>query len=324
MKYFLIFSIVLLFSNISFAKEKRHFKKQLQKQFEFEIERGDFLKWKYYEDNIYILEPTEQKIQVFDSNGRLISSFGSEGRGPGENVNLQNFDVSKDGVFLFDQGISTIRNLNHAGKVCSSTKPSDRFWSAEYLLNGNFMLWCEKKDDVYFKSFNKVTSKIDKTYNLREVLKLDEDQKNISVVYEGAFFRNDLGNVTWVCSKAGLFIMFDPDGSFKYFAKTIDGTPAPKVTTKVLGEFTIYQRERESSFNCSQCMDDSYLYILSMLRFKNAKNPVIDLYNISTGTYVESFEIPNDDDFLAKAILIKGRSIFVLYQNMKVIKYTIQ
>ncbi|MDX9697590.1 MAG: 6-bladed beta-propeller [Bacteroidales bacterium] len=63
---------------------------------------SNIVKVLFYEDKIY-LQDKFQKLLMFNANGRFLSSIGKKGRGPGEFLELRDFDIDNDGnIYILD------------------------------------------------------------------------------------------------------------------------------------------------------------------------------------------------------------------------------
>ncbi|MGD8817725.1 MAG: NHL repeat-containing protein [Acidobacteriota bacterium] len=95
------------------------------------------------EENIYVLDAGNHRVQVFDADGQFLRSFGREGQGPGEFRQPQAMALRGDRVWIVD-------NLNHrvsewtlGGELAEDRSAEPRGLSIERfaaLANGSFLL----------------------------------------------------------------------------------------------------------------------------------------------------------------------------------------
>lgn len=73
-------------------------------------------------DNIYVLDSRAVQIRIFDKNGELISTFGSEGQGPGEMQNPLFMQITrKEEVMVFDPLTRRLLFFSMEGKYLRQT-----------------------------------------------------------------------------------------------------------------------------------------------------------------------------------------------------------
>ncbi len=77
---------------------------------------GDIAGVRFANDRIYVLSGSKNtKLFVFDTDGNPITQIGRQGRGPGEYMEITNFFVTPQQVFLFDDSYSCIFVYDAAG-----------------------------------------------------------------------------------------------------------------------------------------------------------------------------------------------------------------
>lgn len=70
---------------------------------------------------IYVLDAEDIKVKIYDANGNWIRNVGHRGQGPGEYMNINAFDVTKDGkIFILDLPQRRITVLTALGRFVSS------------------------------------------------------------------------------------------------------------------------------------------------------------------------------------------------------------
>jgi hypothetical protein len=81
---------------------------------------SNIVKVQFYKDKFF-LHDKSQKLLVFNTNGRFLSEIGKKGRGPGEFLELRDFDIDNDGnIYILD--FQKIHKFNIDGKFLSSFK----------------------------------------------------------------------------------------------------------------------------------------------------------------------------------------------------------
>ncbi|PID29563.1 MAG: hypothetical protein CR982_02470 [Candidatus Cloacimonadota bacterium] len=70
--------------------------------------------------NIYIVDGKEKNIKVFDSSGKFLFKFGSEGQGPGEFIVPQSIVITATNIFVADQMGMNISKFDLKGNFIES------------------------------------------------------------------------------------------------------------------------------------------------------------------------------------------------------------
>ncbi|MCH7783482.1 6-bladed beta-propeller, partial [candidate division KSB1 bacterium] len=69
------------------------------------------------DENIYVLDGGNLRIQKFDTNGKFLSSFGRKGWGPAEFEYIERFDIAKNGdLYVGDRNKRLMIVINQDGK----------------------------------------------------------------------------------------------------------------------------------------------------------------------------------------------------------------
>jgi hypothetical protein len=148
LKFFLFFLVVIFLSlGITFGKDETFsLKEDLSIGEEYGDENLMFGRVSYIkldsEENIYILDGKNFKIQVFDPQGGFLRSIHLEkGQGPKEISRLGGFAVHPDGMIsIHDSGGRKIVNFNRQGTYQNYFKLNFQASDIEYYKNGNLVL----------------------------------------------------------------------------------------------------------------------------------------------------------------------------------------
>lgn len=119
------------------------------------------------DDSVYILDAKEYCIYKFDIHGKLISSFGKRGNGPGEMKFPMSIAIKESDLFLFDVA-PLINKYNLAGQFLSSSPKEYKFVQGIKAFPEKFFIGTEYNGDELSVSFGrydwsgKITNLIDK------------------------------------------------------------------------------------------------------------------------------------------------------------------
>jgi DNA-binding beta-propeller fold protein YncE len=78
------------------------------------------------EDNVYVLDSGNHRIQKFDPQGKFLASFGRQGQGPGEFQHPQSLDIDAEGfMYVSDSGNQKVQILKPDGALEREIKKTD-------------------------------------------------------------------------------------------------------------------------------------------------------------------------------------------------------
>ena len=102
--------------------------------------------------SMYIMDPGNFRVAVFDKKGNFVRSFGAQGEGPGEFKQLKEIRFQPDGkLAVYDLGHKKVNRFNPDGTFASELAfPRQLVGIAApvYLENGNLMVSVIRIDDV--------------------------------------------------------------------------------------------------------------------------------------------------------------------------------
>lgn len=314
------------------SKPSRDFKFKVKKLNEFSYDEGRVFRWVNRDGKMQVIDDNSQRIVQLDPNTGIVEKvFGQKGGAPWENEGLVFYDVLMDAdTFIVADNVKMAvskRTFNN-DKNIDYYKLEGGFWDASMLNYPSFIFLIEKGNengDFEFVTKSLFSGDELNRVDFRRTLEIPQNEKFLNIAYEGMFLRNQLGKVVYLCSKAGLFLIFDEKGNVDKVSQTIDQSPPPKVEMKKIGNVSLYVKEPDISINYSATIDDEFLYVLSLIRFKKANNLVMDQYSLESGEYTGSIEIPNYGKQLPSEILMKSnKELSVLYEDMMIVNYELE
>lgn len=91
-------------------------------------------------DRIYVMDTWMRKLVAFDWDGNAVMSVGMRGRGPGEYMNVDGFDIDKEGnIYIIDGNLDKVLVYNKNGKFIKEVKPLCEIDILKVLDNGNYL-----------------------------------------------------------------------------------------------------------------------------------------------------------------------------------------
>ncbi|MDW8466072.1 MAG: 6-bladed beta-propeller [Chloroherpetonaceae bacterium] len=338
----LICSVLLLYSrSFSSATQqgnsqfRRNYKNvQLKKISEFDIV-ARVVNMKFFNSYLYVYDFQTQRILKLDAKGDIVQSFGKKGLGPGEFMQIMGWDVDDAGVSCDDITKLSITEFSQAGERINYFKIDKPFYSSMRLEKDLYLLLSpsykkgeDPKTPVPLLPITSLFSLFNaKNKTLSEVIfPLPEATTQPLLAYDGFFVsHSQSGKYFFVCRRFGGFFAFDKKGKIKFTARTIDMSPPPKI---IFGETGSASYDKKSPFiNESASATDKYLFILSLVRESEInqanRGVVVDVYDVDTGQYLYSFELPNYNNAEASEIAVSNKQIFAYYgEKIVVFTYT--
>lgn len=299
---------------------ERIFGKDLRELSRFVYPGAAVREWAWYSDELYILDGQTQRLQVIDSTGRVVREQGHAGEAPWENRQTQHLWVDDEGYATIDNAHMVVKKYSSGDALMYYGKVKTPIWDGVYMGNRQFFLLDDEARDPSFFTVNAVTGTTGPRIPLVSLLKDVPESDYLNVVYEGQVLRGGQ-KILYMCARTGKFFVFDADGEYLYTGTTIDDTPPPVVTARSSGNVTYYVREPDLNTNYSGTADEDYLYILSLIAWKNTSTLSVDAYDLNTGQYTWSMSVPNAGEDLPVEILKGGKDLFVLYEGNQVIRY---
>jgi hypothetical protein len=149
------------------------------------------------EENIYVLDFSDDNIKKFDASGKFLGVLGRKGQGPGEFNMPMNMAMAKDRLVVYDMGNRRLCSLTTSGefiKAETDSAFSARPWRLRALSSGEIVL---ETEEIYF-------SEPDKPQDcFLEIL--TPDLKPKKTIYSQAVLRNK-----YIRTQAGAFNVPQP------------------------------------------------------------------------------------------------------------------
>lgn len=302
----------------------RKYAKSLQESHRFLYENGSIYKWTHHDGRIWAIDDVSNKVVEMTAEGDVLNQYGQLGDAPWEGRSLNQLDVDEDGIYTLDNTLMILKRMNFEDELAYYHKEKRGLWDGIRLNQDKFLV-VYSDGEFQFETVDAVTGDHSNLINFTDAIGLSKEIEYTDVAFEGYTIKGSDDRVYYVCSKAGVFLAFNGDGTLAYHNTTIDGKAPPVVSTRVMDEYTFFIKEPDYSSNYSACADENYLYILSLIAFEKREELSIDLYDQATGRYHHSISVPNlEDGQMPTRILIVDDLLYVLYEEQEVVAYHIQ
>ncbi len=112
------------------------------------------------------------------------------------------------------------------------------------------------------------------------------------MAYYGTFL-NAYNNITFTFTHIPYVVIFSPNGTPIKIINTKDNIPFPEIIQ--YKDYYLYKRGATFNSNIGAYVKGNFVYILSYRTPFNTSYFIIDVYNLSTGTYINSIVAKNKD-----------------------------
>jgi len=239
--------------------------------------------------NIYIFDYGHLSVLKFSHKGRFIQKFGKgRGQGPGEFQNPTDFSVAMNGdVWVSDPSTGIITVFNPNGSVKQTIRPKNLPLRIACLSTGDFILMSTAPIKYLFEKYNSA-GKFQTSFGL-----LFRDQNIYPILNDGWIVAGEDNMLYYTLLRAGLLASFSPHGDLRFFIKTIDRIPLPKIEVFTIRKQSGIRINPKAPWTAlSISISGSNIYILTWAGSIGRKGMVVDTYRTANGAYLESFEIP--------------------------------
>ncbi|GEM_PF-3933008 len=238
-----------------------------------------------------------QNILCYGQQFNLVT-FGQRGPGPNEIESGYYFRLQSDSVYwIFDLAKQRLGKFTYTNQLLDYQKfNTAHIPLVDYMgmspRENSFLIFHTTDTGSYALSiFDFSGKRIVKTWDINAIIPQIGEKYDYEMVIEGEFHKSDSFAV-YHFYKAGYFLVIDSKHEKPEIYPTIDKTkfPVSIKTPQGDGSYSISTNPPYILFE-SATVSNKYLYILSSLQSHNKK--AIDIYDLPTGTYVGSVNVPN-------------------------------
>lgn len=247
------------------------------------------------QEDLFVLDAGELKIKRFTPDGRFIESYGNgKGQGPGEFLSITDFAVGPDGrVWTADLSNGRLSIFAPGGKLERTVKMEAPPYRLALSSDGFFLMFALLKDSL-FGRFNS-QGRLQQAFGRYLV-----DQQWNSMVLDGVIAPDGAGGFVYAASYAGLIAAYGADGAPRFIAETIDRPELPKIV-RTKGRMWVDREAPRTAYNVT--VDSGGIHLLGVLTSGVRNVPRLDTYDLATGRYLYSRELP---ETCARAHLVRG------------------
>jgi len=241
------------------------------------------------DDNIYVLDWSNRRVQKFSPVGTLLQTYGGvSGRGPGEFSNPTAMDVSPDGeVWVCDPVNGFVTVFAQDGSVERTVRTERPPHRIALLGKRGFVVVPSPAGDYLFYRYTPEGQLVD---TLGTVM---NEQSVMSVILDGRVAGSADGRFVYAGYRAGLLGMFNLDRTPRlFFSHTLEYPGLPKVLSQQSSE-TRYIRVHPDAPLVSRCVSlvGSQVHVLTGILNDDRKS-VMDVYDHESGAYEHSYALP--------------------------------
>jgi len=302
---------------------------------------GRVLLYKAYKGFHYFLNSHEDNIWRFDNNLKFVNKIGKRGEGPGELINLHNFNFVDNKIYLYSKGKISIFDLE--GNLIQEIR--NPFFSVKCILkNGNII--CKNREFIRSESGKLFIMETIRycNKNFKELFKIIENKKEITPGFRFEAIeplidvkysvKNRLFYISYPI-KDFLIMIFDESGKkigciFKKYKRKIKVTKnfKKRFFDAILNDPIIKSKEMAEEvkklthfpkyfppFHSFYINEDGNIYVRTYRRVKDKVE--FEKYG-KLGKYICKYELPDNFINIADAqnyIAFSNNNYFYLYIN---------
>ena len=239
----------------------------------------------YDDDTVYILDHQTKKISKINVvKAELLNVYGNGfGSGPGEGRIITDFDVSENGdVYLVDPSQSKISKFSKSGDYLQDLKP--RIIPYRVAAYENILVLGQRVPNRHMFALFPIGEQ--RAYE--EFGELLNNHQYTSMAIDGTIGKHQDGFV-YISVYSSYLLHFDLYGKLVYNVNMVDGIELPIVqsgggSNMSVNSAMLYRKVKIQS---------EEIYVYTAINEDNGFNRYMDIYDLSTGRYKNSFLLEN-------------------------------
>lgn len=262
--------------------------------------------------NIYVLDQMDKSVSKFNKEGKFLKKYGRFGRGPGEFLFSQGFDVFGDGKIVVadpnNNKITVFEDKKIYEYKCRLGPIKVSFVSSNEAVIFQIL------DPIFTSMVRKINYKNQTIVDYQNILNKDsfkDDVYGILPFLIGDLYRYKNNNTVYTSRVMNYVVVFNGEGEIDSAFKMIDDDlDLSNVSIEKFPKDLTYQQT---------CVWGDELFVYKELKKTNENICNIDIYSISTGKYKYSLSIKNIEDI--QSISFMNKMIFIIKDDTEIDVY---
>jgi hypothetical protein len=269
------------------------------------------------DSNMFICDMSTFNIKKI-SQKELVKFGDGRGMGPKQMLNISDFEVFRDTIYVLDGQLRRISMYKTDGTFIKIKKMEIQIHKMAILDNYIILTNDPVNSDEYF-------SVLDRNFNYikRFAARLDTTYEPITkpFIFEGVMTSDNGNKMFYGFTYFGVIIYYNLKNGKLSYIRTIDKTPIPEIKSRNKGGEAFHPTNVPiSCLDC--CYNDGKIYVLSLAGMDvfNTKLPVIDVYSADNMTYKFTFSVP----IKIYRFSIKGQKLYAINKNHQIVSWKIE
>ncbi|MEM1181498.1 MAG: hypothetical protein AAGM22_24355 [Acidobacteriota bacterium] len=244
-----------------------------------------------------VIDFGDSTIKLLGDQGELLTALGKgKGQGPGEFQAITDVAAFDHEIWVTDAGNSRLASFDRLGKIQETIKLETRPYRLATMEEERFLMMHTPSQLETFGVYSR-DGKLNKAFG-KFIDKPWDGQ-----ALDGMLSRAPTGEFFYIGKYLGFFSLYDQQGVLRYSRETLSPTPLPELTKKG-GVVRVARRSAVNALSASVSGDQ--LFLLRGTVIGNWLSDEIEVYDLSSGDYVHSFQLPEP----AERVYFHGNSFY--------------
>jgi hypothetical protein len=256
--------------------------------------------------NIFVLDRYQQRIYVFQNDNKAVIEIGhGKGQGPKEFLNITDFRVKNDSVYITDPYLKKIGIFLINGKYIKSI-PVENGALSIAIFNHILAYKTFSHQNYLFGTIDLLSGKENRLIDSQQLNAMDP------LLMSGIILKENQNNFIFVFREIGMFFSYDmKNKSYKIIRKTILSNGIPKIQISTNGILKLSRKRKLACYSAAN--DNIFLYILrTIIKEKEKYYALIDIYKKDTGDYIKTYKFQTSKENPITSIYVFRKLIYCL------------
>ena len=264
------------------------------------------------EQNIYVLDMMDKSVIKFNKSGKFLNRFGRFGRGPGEFLFAQGFDVFNDGkIVVADPNNNKITVFS--GKKIYEYKCRLGPLKVSFVSSNEVVIF-QMLEPVFTSMVRKINYKNKTIVDYQNILDQDSFKDKVYGILPFLFgdvsrYNND--NIVYTSRVLNYVVVFNAKGKIDKAFKMIDDNL--DISNVLIEKFP----KKLTYLQISVYGDE--LYVFKKLIRRKTKSYIVDIFSLSKGKYKNSINIQGIEGI--QSIQFINNEMFVIKEDTEIDVY---